>query len=145
MFAAAYGLPVTFFLVGNPRSGATNNFTLETLKRYDALQREACQLNLVKYPTLNERNQAAVKYAKSALDGKAKLDPAIKKYMEWIVTNFDKTLDMDLDDVYSKGTFDPKTAEDLDNHIEKLIGSANIHVTESDLSWLDDIGDAEYL
>jgi hypothetical protein len=99
---------------------------------------------MIKYPTISERNQAAVKYAKKTLDSKVKLDPAIKKYLEWIVSNYSKTLDMDIDEVYSKGTFDPKTAEDLDKHIEKLIGSANIHVTESDLSWLDDMSDSDY-
>lgn len=145
MFAAMYNLPVTFFLVGNPRTGASDNFTIETLKRYDALEREAMQLTMGKYPTINERNNAAVKYAKKTLDSKVKLDPAIKKYMEWIVANYSKTLDIDLDETYTKSTFDPKTAEDLDKHIEKLIGSANIQVTESDLSWLNDIGDAEYL
>lgn len=145
MFAACYNLPVTFFMVGKPRTGAANDYALETLKRYDELERESRQLMLIKYPTISERNQAAVKYAKKTLDSKAKLDPAIKKYLEWIVSNYSKTLDMDIDEIYSKGTFDPKTAEDLDGHIEKLIGSANINVTESDLSWLSDIGDAEYL
>ena len=145
MFAACYNLPVTFFMVGKPRKGAANDYSVEILKRYDELEREACQLMMIKYPTISERNQAAVKYAKKTLDSKAKLDPAIKKYLEWIVSNYSKTLDMDIDEIYSKGTFDPKTAEDLDNHIEKLIGSANINVTEYDLSWLSDIGDVDYL
>ena len=145
MFAACYNLPVTFFMVGKPRTGVANDYALETLKRYDELERESRQLMMIKYPTISERNQAAVKYAKKTLDSKAKLDPAIKKYLEWIVSNYSKTLDMDIDEIYSKGTFDPKTAEDLDGHIEKLIGSANINVTEYDLSWLSDIGDAEYL
>ena len=136
---------MTFFLVGNPRKGVANDYSVEILKRYDELEREARQLMMIKYPTMNERNQAAVKYAKKTLESKAKLDPEIKKYLEWIVSNYSKTLDMDIDEIYSKGTFDPKTAEDLDSHIEKLIGSANINVTESDLSWLSDIGDAEYL
>lgn len=145
MFAACYNLPVTFFMVGKPRTGVANDYAIETLKRYDELEREAMQLMMIKYPTISERNQAAVKYAKKTLESKVKLDPAIKKYMEWIVNNYSKTLDMDIDEIYSKGTFDPKTAEDLDNHIEKLIGSANIQVTEHDLSWLDDIGDNTFL
>ena len=145
MFAACYNLPVTFFMVGNPRKGAANDYSVEILKRYDELEREARQLMMIKYPTISERNQAAVKYAKNTLASKAKLDPAIKKYLEWIVSNYSKTLDMDIDEIYSKGTFDPKTAEDLDGHIEKLIGSANINVTEYDLSWLSDIGDVDYL
>ena len=145
MFAACYNLPVTFFMVGKPRSGAANDYAVETLKRYDELEREAMQLMMIKYPTITERNQSAVKYAKKVLDSKVKLDPSIKKYMEWIVANYSKTLDVDIDENYSKGTFDPKTAEDLDKHIEKLIGSANINVTESDISWLDDIvDDTEY-
>ena len=146
MFAAAYNLPVTFFLVGSPRTGASNNYTVETLKRYDDIQREAMQLCMVKYPTLNERNMAAVKYSKKVLNSKVKLDPAFKKYMEWIVDNYSKTLEIGLDENYSKGTFDPKTAEDLDKHIEKLIGSANINVTESYQAWVDDlVDDTEYL
>lgn len=145
MFAACYNLPVTFFMVGKPRSGAANDYATETIKRYDELEREAMQLMMIKYPTITERNQSAVKYAKKVLDAKVKLDPSIKKYMEWIVANYSKTLDVDIDENYSKGTFDPKTAEDLDKHIEKLIGSANINVTESDISWLDDlVDDTEY-
>ena len=145
MFAACYNLPVTFFMVGKPRTGAANDYATETLKRYDELEREAMQLMMIKYPTITERNQSAVKYAKKVLDSKVKLDPSIKKYMEWIVANYSKTLDIDIDENYSKGTFDPKTAEDLDKHIEKLIGSANINVTESDISWLDDlVDDTEY-
>lgn len=145
MFAACYNLPVTFFMVGKPRTGVANDYATETLKHFNDLEREAMQLMLIKYPTTSERNQAAVKYAKKTLDSKVKLDPAIKKYLEWIIKNYSKTLDMDIDEIYSKGTFDPKTAEDLDNHIEKLIGSANIQVTESDLSWLNDIGDDTFL
>ena len=144
MFAACYNLPVTFFLVGNPRKGAANNYSTELLKRYNDIEREAMQLSMIKYPTMNERNQSAVKYAKKTLESKAKLDPAIRKYLEWIVDNYSKTLDIDIDEIYSKGTFDPKTAEDLDKHIEKLIGSANIQVTESDLSWLDDLSNSDY-
>ena len=113
MFAACYNLPVTFFMVGNPRKGAANDYSVEILKRYDELEREARQLMMIKYPTISERNQAAVKYAKNTLASKAKLDPAIKKYLEWIVSNYSKTLDMDIDEIYSKGTFDPKTAEIL--------------------------------
>ena len=147
MFAACYNLPVTFFLSGSKsRNGVANDYTIDILKHYDELERDAMQMMMVKYPTINERNQAAVKYAKQTLASKAKLDPSIKKYLEWIVTNYSKTLDIDIDEIYSKGTFDPKTAEDLDGHIEKLIGSANINVTESDISWLNDIDDSvEYL
>lgn len=144
MFAACYNLPVTFFMVGKPRGGAANDYTVEMIKRYDEIEREAMQLLMIKYPTITERNQSAVKYAKKTLESKAKLDPPIKKYLEWIVANYSKTLDTDIDEIYSKGTFDPKTAEDLDKHIEKLIGSANIQVTESDLSWLNDMDDSEY-
>jgi hypothetical protein len=66
-----------------------------------------------------------------------KLDPAIKKYLEWVVETFSGSLDINIDDEYTKSTFDPKTAEDLDRHIDALINRANIHVTESDLSWLN--------
>ena len=138
MFAAMYNLPVTFFMIGKPRKGSSADFALDQLKRYDELEREAMQLSLIKYPTISERNHAAVKYAKKTLDSKCKLDPAIKKYLEWIVANYSKNLDMDIDTIYSKGTFDPKTAEDLDKHIQNIIGSANITVTEYDISWLND-------
>ena len=145
MFAACYNLPVTFFLIGSPRHDAADKYPIETLKRYDELQREYMQLAMIKYPTMMERNQSAVKYAKKTLDSKVKLDPSIRKYLEWIVNNYSKSLNIDIDEIYSKGTFDPKTAEDLDGHIEKLISSANINVTESDISWLDDlVDDTEY-
>lgn len=136
MFAGMYNLPVSFFLVGSPRKFTPKDVSLEQLKKMDELEREIQQMQLTKYPTINERNQSAVKIAKKALEGKDKLDPSIKKYLEWIVDNYSKTMEMDIDTIYTKGTFDPKTAEDLDKHIENLIGKAKINITEYDLSWL---------
>lgn len=145
MFAACYNLPLTFFIVGKPRNGVSDDYTVEELKRLDAVEREAMQLMMCRYPTVSERNQSAIKYAKKTLDSKVKLDPPIERYLQWIVSNYSKSLEMDIDETYSKATFDPKTAEDLDKHIENLISKGRIDVTEFDISWLDDlVDDTEY-
>ena len=83
-----------------------------------------------------ERNHAGVKAAKKLLEDKD-LDPAIKKYCQWIVDNYSSVLNTDIDEIYSSNVFDPKTAEDLDKHLEKLIKDHGIVLTES-LTWILD-------
>jgi hypothetical protein len=136
MFASMYNVPTTFFL-GFGKMFNPADATTQQIKKWNDLEREFMQLSFGTYPTLMERNHAAVKCAKKALESDVKLDPAIKKYLEWVVETFSGSLDINIDDEYTKSTFDPKTAEDLDRHIDALINRANIHVTESDLSWLN--------
>lgn len=136
MFASMYNVPTTFFL-GFGKMFNPADATTQQIKKWNDLEREFMQLSFGKYPTLMERNHAAVKCAKKALESDVKLDPSIKKYLEWVVETFSGSLDINIDDEYTKSTFDPKTAEDLDRHIDALINRANIHVTESDLSWLN--------
>lgn len=136
MFASMYNVPTTFFL-GFGKMFNPVDATTQQIKKWNDLEREFMQLSFGTYPTLMERNHAAVKCAKKALESDVKLDPSIKKYLEWVVETFSGSLDINIDDEYTKSTFDPKTAEDLDRHIDALINRANIHVTESDLSWLN--------
>lgn len=130
MFAAMYNLPVHFFMA--PGNRTANSLTDEQLKRIVAAEQEIGILSLSTYPTMSERNFASVKAAKKVLESGVKIDPALKKYLEWIVDNYSKLInDTDIETNFSKSTFDPKTADDLDNHVQNLISKANIQLTES--------------
>lgn len=141
MFAAMYNLPTTFFIGYGVNEISPSDMTIEQLKKWNNLEREALALRMGHYPTTLERCHSAVKYAKKTLDSGVQLDPSIKKYLEWIVETFSGTLELDIDTTYNKATFDPKTAEDLDLHIDHLINRGNIQVTESDFSWLNTLGE----
>ena len=140
LFAGMYKLPPTF-LLGMPESRhkfVANQISPDRLKKLTNLERELYEFLYAEYPTSMERNYAAVKIAKNLLDSKEKLDPAIKKYLEWIVENYSSMLDTNIEDMYNDNTFDPKSADDLDEHIQNLINNNNITLTESDISWIFD-------
>jgi hypothetical protein len=136
-----YNLPTTFFIGYGVNEISPSDMTVEQLKKWNNLEREAMALRMGHYPTTLERCHSAVKYAKKTLDSGVQLDPSIKKYLEWVVETFSGTLELDIDTIYNKATFDPKTAEDLDLHIDHLINRGNIQVTESDFSWLNALGE----
>lgn len=137
LFAMMYSLPPTFFFDKNHRI-TFNDVPIDKLKEYNDLEREAYSLLIASYPTTAERNYASLKYAKKILSSGVKLDPSIKKYLEWIVDNNKNLEKLDIENIYNKATFDPKEVEDLDRHIDTLISGAKnpISITEYDLSWL---------
>lgn len=138
MFAAMYQLPVRFFI--NFKTGVVpNKVDKDKLDKLTKLDKEVSKLLMTKYPSTMERNHAGVKAAKKLLEDKD-LDPAIKKYCQWIVDNYSSVLDTDIDEIYNSNVFDPKTAEDLDKHLEKLIKDNGIVLTES-LTWILDNSD----
>lgn len=139
LFAGMYKLPVTFFLgLPDNRKFVANQISPDKLKTLTELEKKLYEFTYSEYPTFMERNYAAVKIAKNLLDSKEKLDPAIKKYLEWIVENYSSMLDTNIEDMYNDNTFDPKSADDLDEHIQNLINNNNITLTESDISWIFD-------
>ena len=139
LFAGMYKLPVTFFLgLPDNRKFVANQISPDKLKTLTELEKKLYEFTYSEYPTFMERNYAAVKIAKNLLDSKEKLDPAIKKYLEWIVENYSSMLDTNIDEIYNDNTFDPKSADDLDEHIQNLINNNNITLTESDISWIFD-------
>lgn len=145
MFAAMYRLPVTFFNISSTKFTA-NDMTDEQIKRLHQIELNWVNLMNDPHPPTSERLIASVRYAQKTLDSGVKLAPEVKKYLEWIVENhkrLDEVLDVDKD--YSKATFDPKTATNLDQHIQNLIDKAGINLTESDLSFLFDNQFGEYI
>jgi hypothetical protein len=97
------------------------------------------------YPVTTECNYAAVKIAKSTLNNKKDIDPAVRKYLEWIIDNYSSVEKLGIDSLYNKSTFDPASAENLDHHLRKLISDNNITVTEYDLSWMDEYDEGDEL
>ena len=146
MFAGMYGLPVTFFEVNTKkRKYVANDLRTDQLKSlYEAEKTWANSLRSP-YPVTTERNYAAVKIAKSTLNNKKDIDPAVRKYLEWIVDNYSSVEKLGIDSLYNKSTFDPASAENLDHHLRKLISDNNITVTEYDLSWMDEYDEGDEL
>ena len=136
LFASMYKLPITFFLPGKNGSrskGITSNqISNEKLMKLAELERKLAKLTLSSYPTIQERNFASVTVAKNLLENEQKsLDPALKKYLEWIIDNYSSSLDTDIREIYNTTTFDPKEADDLDGHLDKLIKDHDVVLTES--------------
>ena len=84
-----------------------------------------------------ERTYAAVKIARNLLKDEKNLDPAVRKYAQWIIDNFSNLEKANIDKIYNKTTFDPKEAEDLDKHLQELIKDNNVVLTESFVTWMN--------
>lgn len=145
LFSGMYNLPQRFFLdLGISQSApnvTANQGTTEQLQKLATLERELSIGLFSSYPSMMERNHAGVKIAKDVLESDKNLDPAIKKYCQWIVDNYSKTLDTDIEEIYNTTTFDPKLAADLDEHLNRLITTNNIALTESYIDWMFDRND----
>lgn len=129
-FAAMYNLPVSLFSVPFSHAVAAN-MTDDQIKRIHQIEMKWVTLMNDEHPPTTERLAAAVKYAQQTLDSGIKLNPDVKKYLEWIIANHSRILEVeDIDNIYSKSTFDPKTAEDIDLHIANLISNTNTEITE---------------
>ena len=131
LFSSMYGVPNLFGL-GDPLKGITaNKLDKDRLQKLTNLERELGKLCFDPHPSSEERSYASMKVAKQLLDSKEKLDPAVKKYCEWIVANYSSLEDTNLKEVFSSNIFDPKEAEDLDKHLQSIVDNNNITVTES--------------
>lgn len=131
LFSSMYGVPNLFGL-GDPFKGITaNKLDKDRLQKLTNLERDLGKLCFDPHPSSEERSYASMKVAKQLLDSKEKLDPAVKKYCEWIVANYSSLEDTNLKEVFSSNIFDPKEAEDLDKHLQSIVDNNNIAVTES--------------
>lgn len=140
LFAGMYKLPFVF-LIGVPgnRKFTANSVDPEKLKKLAKLEKSLYEFYMAPYPTIEERTYAAVKIAKNLLETDD-LEPAFKDYCQWIVDNHKSILDTDIDTDYNDNTFDPKSAEDLDEHMRNLINAGNITLTEYEITAImDDI------
>lgn len=136
LFAGMYQLPVFFFVGPSKQKYVANDFKKDKLNELANLERDLYKYSYATYPTELERCHAAVSIAKTILKQKD-VDPAIKKYCEWVIENFSNVHNTDIDTIYNTTTFNPKEAEDLDKHLENLIKDNNITVTESFVQWLN--------
>lgn len=138
-FAAMYKLPVIFHFV--PGEDFTqkykfNDLSYENLDKLVKLFQEYGVLIMDPHPTDYQRASQAVKAAKQILDEGGKyIDPAQKKYLQWLVNGFDSIEDTSVDDVNpgESPVFDPNATADLNKHLDNLIqhGRKNINITES--------------
>ena len=141
LFAAMYQLPLAL-LIGNPmeRSFTANAINPDKLKKLASLEKQFAELVCSEHPTISERTYSAVKTAKTLLENED-IDPAIREYCEWIIENHDSILDTNIANDYNDNTFDPKAAEDLDEHLQTIINNNNVTLTEYDMSIIFSTGD----
>lgn len=137
LFASMYKLPIFFFVGPDKFKRTVNEFDTKRLNDLTKVEKDLYEAIYASYPTDLERTYAAVTIAKKLLE-QGGLDPAIKKYCQWIVDNFSNVQDTDIKTMYNKTTFDPQEAENLDKHLEKLINDNNVVLTESFVEWLVD-------
>ena len=130
LFSSMYGLPNVFGLGPALKGYTANAIDKERLQKLTDLEREIGQLVFDPHPSAEERSFASVKVAKRMLASGEKIDPAVKKYCEWIIANYSSLEDTNLSEVYASNIFDPKEAEDLDKHLQNIVDNNNITVTE---------------
>ena len=136
MFAAMYSLPVALFPHAPSRMTAAS-MSDDQIKRLHQI--ELAQVNLFGdvHPPTMERMYASCKAAEQLLNSGVKLNADVKKYLEWVVENYKRIDEVeDINTNYSKHTFDPKTAENLDLHIQNLINKSGVTLTEQAILFL---------
>ena len=133
LFASMYQLPITF-LMGKDK-WVINDFDSSKVNKLAKLEKDVFETLRIDYPTDLERIHAGVTAAKSILESD-KIDPSTKKYCQWIVDNFSDIHNTDIDVNYNSRVFDPKEAEDLDKHLERIIKDNGIPITESFIRWV---------
>lgn len=130
LFAAMYNLPQAFAMGALGSKLTPNQLDKERLNRLTRLEKELGTLIMDPHPTAVERSYAGMKVAKALLDSGEKLDPAVKKYCDWIVENYSSLEESDVKEIYSTHLFDPKEAEDLNKHLQNIAKSGGVTVTE---------------
>lgn len=136
LFASMYKLPKVFFIGTNSKKIAANDIDQDTLNEWVDTEREFFKALHASYPSDSERTHTGVTVAKDLLKSK-NLDPATKKYCQWVVDNFSNVHKSNISTIYNKTTFNPKEAEDLDKHLEDIIKDNNVTLTESFVQWLN--------
>lgn len=134
LFAAMYNFPIAFDLGPFKNRMTPKQLDSERLKKLTTLEREAGKYSFDEHPSDAQRSYAAMKIARNLLESGVKLDPAIKKYCEWIVENYKALEDTDVGEVFNEKIFDPKEAEDLDEHLQNIARNNKIVVTEQTVS-----------
>ena len=155
LFAAMYQLPVSFKYVmknvrkewagkGNP-SGTPNQLDKQDLEMRSKLRKIYQVAVYDVHPGNDERNYTAYKAAKNTLDSGIELDPEIRKYLEWIVSNFSSVDNLKLDEIYDDKLFNPQEVDMIDQHLNNMTKSKRVVVTEADISFInydcDDVTD----
>jgi hypothetical protein len=130
LFAGMYNLPLTFTIGYKKRDFVVNQIPPEQLQRLKDIEGKLYTLVQSKYPTLEERNQAAYTIAKNLLESKAKISKETKEYCSWVVANYSNIEKTDIKTNYRSQSFDPREAEDLDKHVQNLINNNNIALTK---------------
>jgi hypothetical protein len=131
LFAGMYNLPQAFAVGGLGSKLTPNQVDTERLNRLAKLERELGTLVMDPHPSATERSYAGMKIAKALLESKEKLDPSVKKYCEWIVENYSSLEQTNVKEIFSDQLFDPKEAENLDEHLQKIAKGGGVTVTES--------------
>ena len=141
LMSGMYQLPQRFFIGGmfaGNKKFDTNDVSQSTLDEWVKIEKVLYEHLEASYPSSSERTWTGVTIAKKVLEECDHLDPNVKNYLKWVVDNNDKILKTGIKEDYNSHTFDPKEAEDLDQHLLDLIRSNKLTVTESAMRELMD-------
>ena len=131
LMTGMYQLPQRFFNAASRRKYSANDVSQETLNEWVKVEKCAYESILfAQYPTTSERTYAGVRVAQNLLTCDH-LDPAVERYLKWVVENNDQILKTGIDKDYNTHTFDPAEAEDLDKHLVSMVKNNKVTVTES--------------
>ena len=140
LMAAMYKLPVSMFAGGGygiDKKYPFNSISEHTMNDFIIAERAAYEACMSVYPTPSERTWTAITSAKKLLECKH-LDKNVRSYLEWLVANNDQILKSDIKTNYSKSSFDPEEAEDLDKHMTSMLTNNNVKVVEAAMDYFTD-------
>ena len=141
LMAGMYQLPQRFFIGGlfpGSKKYTYNEVSQQNIDEYVKIEKALYEHLEASHPTPSERTWAGVTMAKKILDDCKHLEPNIKKYLQWIVDNNDKILKSPVETDYNSHTFSPDEAKDLDKHLQDMIKTNKVTVTESVINELMD-------
>lgn len=132
LLSGMYQLPQNFFIGGHlgNKKYTFNEVEQSTVDEWVKIEKIVYEHLREPHPSMSERSWTGVTIAKKLLECEH-LDKSIRTYLQWIVDNNDKILKTDIKDTHKSSTFDPKEAEDLDKHLNKMISTNKLTVTES--------------
>jgi hypothetical protein len=137
LFAGMYQLPVAFMIRGPKNKYVPNDVSKEQMQKIIDLEKRVGEFFMDEHPSESQRNYASMMIAKSLLEDKASLSPAVREYCEWIVANYSTILKANIGEKSS--IYDSNEAKDLNKHLNKMVKNNKITVTEG---WNPDTDDA---
>ena len=141
LMSGMYQLPQRFFIGGlfpGSNKYSYNEVSQHNIDEWVKIEKSLYEHLEASHPSGSERTWAGVTMAKKILEDCKHLDKNVKNYLQWIVDNNDKILKSPVETDYNSHTFSPDEAKDLDKHLQDMIKTNKVTVTESVINELVD-------